>query len=557
LSADHSTSVSLADLSQDGSLAAYGIRLGGQDETEIHFIDTRTHKELPDVLPRAVYESVAIEPSKRGVYYSVLLATKGGREFHHVLGAAASADELTFEGPAVDTELSGALSEDGHYLLITVSYGSGSVRQDLYLKDVRSAAPVRPIATNTDALFSGDISSGQLFINTNWNAPHWHIFRVDPENPARDAWKEVVPEAEDAIEGFGAFGGKLFVQYSHNASSRLKYFDTDGKPLGDIKVPSLGSIGGVSGSWHSNELFFSFESFNSPQTIYRFNVRDAKAEVWARPEVPFAGDDYTVEQVWYQSKDGTKVPMFLFYKKGLVRDGARPTLIYAYGGFDINESPAFVEIAVALADHGGIFAVPDLRGGGEFGEAWHKAGMMEKKQNVFDDFFAAAEWLIANKYTSPAKLAIEGGSNGGLLMGASITQRPDLYGAVVCTYPLEDMLRFQMFMDGPEWVAEYGSADDETQFKYLLKYSPYQNVKDGTKYPAVLFITGDGDTRVAPLHARKMAARLQAANASDHPILLLYDTKSGHSGGRPLTKEIEERTDILSFLFSQLGVSAE
>ena len=249
--------------------------------------------------------------------------------------------------------------------------------------------------------------------------------------------------------------------------------------------------------------------------------------------------------------------MFLFYKKGVVKDGARPTWITAYGGFDVNEAPYFFEPAVIWADHGGIFAMPNLRGGGEFGEDWHRAGMLEKKQTVFDDFFAAAEWMIANKYTKSEKLAIEGGSNGGLLMGAAITQRPDLYDAVICTYPLLDMLRFQKFMDGPLWVAEYGSSDDEAQFKYLLAYSPYQNVKDGTKYPAVLFITGDGDTRVAPLHARKMAARLQAANGSDRPILLLYDTKSGHSGGRPLNKEIEERTDILSFLYLQLGVNVE
>jgi prolyl oligopeptidase len=556
LSADHSTSIVLNDLSADGALAAYGIRLGGQDETEIHFIDTKTRRELPDVLPRGDYESVAIEPSKRGVFYS-LLTPKGGREFHHVLGTAVSTDELVFEGLTSDTEVSGALSEDGRYLLISLSYGSGSVRQDLYIKNVRSGGAVRPIVNDTEALFFGDISSGRLYINTNWKTPHWHIFRVDPEHPARDAWKEVVPESKDAIEDFGAFGGKLFVQYSHNAYSELKYFDADGKPAGAVKLASLGAIGEVSGDWKSSEVFFSFESFDLPRAIYRFDVKDARAEAWARPNVPFDSTKYSVEQVWYASKDGTKIPMFLFYKKGLVRDGARPTLMTAYGGFDVNESPAFNSMAVVLADRGGIFAMPNLRGGGEFGEAWHQAGMLEKKQNVFDDFFAAGEWLIANKYTSREKLAIEGGSNGGLLMGAAITQRPELFGAVVCVYPLEDMLRFQMFMDGPEWVAEYGSADDAAQFKYLLKYSPYQNVRDGVKYPPVLFITGDGDTRVAPLHARKMAARLQAANGSAHPILLLYDTKSGHSGGRPLSKEIEERTDILSFLFSQLGVSAE
>lgn len=261
-----------------------------------------------------------------------------------------------------------------------------------------------------------------------------------------------------------------------------------------------------------------------------------------------------MEQVWYESKDKTRVPMFLFYEKGMKRDGARPTWLTGYGGFDVNNTPRFSEPAVEWADAGGIYAVAILRGGGEFGEAWHKAGMLEKKQTVFDDFISAEEWLIAHSYTSSQKLAITGGSNGGLLVGAALTQRPDLQRAVVCLYPLLDMLRYQKFMEGPLWVPEYGSSDDPAQFKYLHTYSPYHQVKQGVKYPAVLFITGDGDTRVAPLHARKMAARLQAATASDNPILLLYDTKSGHSGGRPLGKLIEERTSILSFLFSELGV---
>jgi prolyl oligopeptidase len=273
--------------------------------------------------------------------------------------------------------------------------------------------------------------------------------------------------------------------------------------------------------------------------------------------VPINEKAYAVEQIWYRSKDQTRVPMFLFYKKGMARDGMRPTLLTGYGGFDVDITPAFDPAAIVWVDRGGVFAVANLRGGGEFGEAWHHAGMMEKKQNVFDDFIAAAEWLIANRYTSPQKLAIEGASNGGLLVGAALTQRPDLFRAVVCEYPLLDMLRYQKFMEGPFWVPEYGSADNAAQFKYLYAYSPYQNVKDGTNYPAVLFVTGDGDTRVAPLHARKMTARMQAATGSNRPVLLLYDTKSGHSGGRPLNKQIEEGTDVLSFLSLELGGTAE
>jgi prolyl oligopeptidase len=342
-----------------------------------------------------------------------------------------------------------------------------------------------------------------------------------------------------------------------NVVSQLKIFDIDGKPDGEIALPSLGAVTGSSGSWDSPEIFLAFESFNIPDSIYRYDLNHRDLKPWVSPKVPIDPNAYTVEQVWYESKDKTRVPMFLFYKKGMVKNGATPVWLTAYGGFDVNLTPGFSPSAVEWADAGGIFAQPNLRGGGEFGEAWHQAGMMEKKQNVFDDFIGAAEWLIANHYTNSSKLAIEGTSNGGLLMGAMMTQRPDLFRAIVCGYPLLDMLRFQKFMKGSFWVPEYGSADDPEQFKYILKYSPYQNVKDGTAYPAVLFITGDGDTRVAPLHARKMAARLQAANNGTHPILLLYDTKSGHSGGRPLSKQIEEQTDALAFVFSQVGVGAK
>jgi len=310
------------------------------------------------------------------------------------------------------------------------------------------------------------------------------------------------------------------------------------------------------GRWESPELFFSFESYDSAPAIFHYNVPEAKSEVWARDKVQIDSSAFQIEQVWYVSKDKTRVPMFLFHKKGLKMDGSNPVLLTGYGGFDLSVTPVYRPQALLWVERGGIFAQANLRGGGEFGEDWHRAGMFEKKQNVFDDFFAAAEFLIANKYTTPSRLAITGGSNGGLLVGAAITQRPELFRAVVCVYPLLDMLRFQKFLKGPYWVTEYGSADNPDQFKYLYAYSPYHHVVDGAKYPATLFVTGDGDTRVAPLHARKMAARLQAANGSNQPILLLYDTKSGHSGGRPVTKTIEEFTDMLSFLFWQLGVPA-
>jgi prolyl oligopeptidase len=316
--------------------------------------------------------------------------------------------------------------------------------------------------------------------------------------------------------------------------------------------PALGTVGDMSGRWDSQEAFYVFTSFHIPGTIYRYDVASGRQEVWSEPKVPFEPKQYEVKQVWYGSKDGTKVPMFLLHRRGLKLDSSHPALLTGYGGFASSSTPGFSAVSALWAERGGVFAVANLRGGGEFGEEWHKAGMLGNKQNVFDDFIAAAEWLIANRYTQPPRLAIRGGSNGGLLVGAALTQRPDLFGAVLCTYPLLDMVRYHKFLLAKLWVSEYGSSENPEQFKYLYAYSPYHHVKPGAKYPAVMFVTGDSDTRVDPLHARKMAARLQAATGSGRPVLLLYDTKSGHSGGRPVSKQIEETTDELSFLFGQL-----
>ncbi len=557
MSADHTVSVNLARVSEDGKLIAFGVRKGGEDEVTIHLMDTDTRKELPDQLPRSDYFGVVILPGRGGLYYSRLTG-EGPRVYFHALGTDSANDKEIFgQGYGKDKIIGIDISDDGRYLSILVAYGSGTERSEVYVQDVRNHGPITKIVKDVDGFFNGEIAGDTMYVLTNWQAPKWRVIAVDLKNPAQEHWRVVIPEGDARIESAGLAGGKLLVQYTRNATSALKLFGVNGKAAGEVKLPALGTVTGLQGHWNSGEAFFGFRSFPIPETIYRYDVAKGSLTPWARPKVPIESAEYEVKQVWYESKDKTRVPMFLFYKKGLKLDGSRQVLLTGYGGFDVSETPNFVANAVVWAEQGGVWAVANMRGGGEFGEAWHHAGMMGNKQNVFDDFISAAEWLVKNNYTKPVKLSIMGGSNGGLLVGAALTQRPDLFQAVVCLYPLLDMIRFQKFLVARWWVPEYGSSDDPEQFKYIYAYSPYQHVRAGTKYPAVLFITGDGDTRVAPLHARKMAAELQAETGSDRPVLLLYDTKSGHSGGRPIGKQIEEGTDLLSFLFWQLGVSVQ
>jgi prolyl oligopeptidase len=553
-SADHSASVTLENVSRDGKYIFYGRREGGQDEITPRVLEVDTKKTLPDAFPSGVYFSIEPTPDNKAVYY-VRVTPDGPRAFFHRMGDDAAKDPIIYgKELGKDKILAIQLSEDGTYLVYTVVFGSGSEQNELYVQNVKENGPILTAVKDEKSLFFPIFAGNQLYILTNWKAPQWRVLSTAMATPQREHWREVLPESSVHLETATASGGKIIGQYTHNASSELKVFDANGKLESSIALPSLGSVGAMSGRWESPELFFAFDSYNYAPAVFRYEVTHATAEVWARNKVPLDSAAFEIEQVWYASKDTTRVPMFLFHKKGLKLDGSNPVLLTGYGGFDSSETPYFSPIAVVWAEHGGVYAVANLRGGGEFGEEWHRAGMFEKKQNVFDDFIAAAEFLVSAKYTSSSRLAIFGGSNGGLLVGAALTQRPDLYQAVVCVYPLLDMLRYHKFMDGPYWVSEYGSSENLDQFKYLYKYSPYHQVKNGAKYPATLFVTGDGDTRVAPLHARKMSALLQASNASDHPILLLYDTKSGHSGGRPVNKTIEENTDILSFLSWQLHV---
>jgi prolyl oligopeptidase len=557
LSPRHTATVSLFGLTLDGSLMAYAVREGGADEVTPHLFDVDARKDLADVFPKARYSGFSILNDKSGIYLT-RDTKEGPRVYFHKIGTDSATDKEIFgNGYGPEIIIGCGVTRDNHYLQIGVQHGSSGDHSELYVQDLANKGPIVTLVKDVLASFNGQIAGDHMYVRTNWKAPKWRVMEVDLKNPAIEKWREVVPESDAVLDGVSLVGGKLAVRYTQNVIPHVKLVEPSGKLLREIPLPSLGSVSGLSGRWDSSEAFFSFTSFHIPPTIYRYDVATGKQTVWAELKVPIDSAKYEVKQIWYASKDGTRVPMFLAHAKSLKLDGTNPVLLSGYGGFNISQSPGYSAFVAAWMANGGVFAVANLRGGGEFGEAWHHAGMMEKKQNVFDDFIAAAEWLIQNKYTTPARLAIRGGSNGGLLVGAALTQRPDLFAAVICSYPLLDMVRYQNFLVAKYWVPEYGSSDNADQFKYIYAYSPYHHVKAGTKYPSVLFISGDSDTRVAPLHARKMTALMQAATAgSDRPVLLHYDTTAGHSGGTPTSKQIENTTDELSYLLWQLGMSA-
>jgi len=555
MSPDHTTSVNFASVSEDGALLVYGIRQGGEDEMTPQLFDVDARKDMPDRLPKARYSSISLKPDRSGIYYSRLTA-EGPRVYFHKVGSDSAGDmEIFGKGYGPEKIIVSSLSDDGRYLVIHVLYGSAADRTEVYLQDVAKQGPIVPIVNDIPSRFIAAVAGDTLFLHTNWKAAKGRILSASVQDLEREHWREVVPQGDAVIEEMAPVGERLAVLLSLNAASRVKLYESGGKLISELALPDIGSVPSFQGRWMSKEAFFSFESFHIPETIYRYDIAKNTQEVWARREVPIESGKYEVKQVWYASKDGTKIPMFLVYPKGIKLDGSNPTLLTGYGGFNVSETPSFTTRAAAWISSGGVFAYANLRGGGEFGEEWHRAGMLGKKQNVFDDFIAAAEWLIQNNYTRPARLAIRGNSNGGLLVGAALTQRPDLFGAVVCGYPLLDMVRYHKFLVAKYWVPEYGSSDDPEQFKSILAYSPYQHVTPGAKYPPVLLVSGNSDTRVAPLHARKMAARLQAATSSVRPVLLHYDTKTGHSGGMPVSKQVDDLTDELAFLRWQLGVS--
>ena len=559
LSADQNTSVQINDISKDGTLLVYGIRSGGADEESVHILDVAKKQALPDSLPAARYSGIHLSPDKQGLYYARFDPT-GPLVFYHKLGSPAAGDELifgkNFEGESFGPmQLIGAeITENERYLMITVVHGVPATRIDVYMKDLRQPdSPIRPIIHGIDNRFEPVNYGDDLYVLTDYEAPNYRVAKVEIANPQPQHWINIVPEGKDVISELSLVGGKLFVTGLHDVVTETHIFTLDGKQTGSMAYPTLGSATGVYGREDANDGFYSFESFILPPAIYHYDVNTGKTEVFAKPTVPFASDQYEVKQVFYKSKDGTSVPMFISSKKGVKRDGNTPALMFGYGGFLVNLTPAWNPEYAWWMEQGGFYAQPNLRGGGEYGETWHQAGMFEHKQNVFDDFFAAAQYLVDEKYTARPRFAIRGRSNGGLLMGAAITQHPEMFGAIWCGYPLLDMIRFQNFLVGKWWTTEYGSADNPDQFPYLLKYSPYQNVKPGTHFPAIMFNTGDSDTRVDPLHARKMTALVQADNAGDRPILLHYQTISGHSAGVSITQAITDTADELAFLWNEVS----
>ena len=558
LSADQNTSVGMLDVTNDGSLLAYGIRQGGADEQEVHLIGVATGKELPDHLSSQRYMGVQISPDKKGLYYSVFHHS-GTLVYWHAFGTEQSADKMIFgkeykDEPLGELDLIGvSTSDNGHWLILSISRGVPAKREDLLLKDLRQPdAPLIPLVYGIENRFNLiDTGTDTFLVETDMGAPKRRILRADPDTPPQQ-WQTVVPEAKDVIEESTVLGGKLFIERLVDVKNEISIYSTDGKPEGLLKLPSIGTATVPYGRPLEKEGFYSFNSFNVPPTIYRYEADSGATSIFAQPKVPFHPDRYEVRQVFLNSKDGTRVPMFIAGKKGLPRNGKTPLLMTGYGGFNVSMTPGWNPMYAWWLEQGGWFAVPNLRGGGEYGEDWHKAGMFAKKQNVFEDFFAATRFLLDEKYTDTAHLAIWGRSNGGLLMGAAMTQHPELYGAIVCGYPLLDMLRYQNFEFGRLWTTEYGSADSEADYTYIRAYSPYQNVKQGTKYPAIMFFSGDNDTRVDPLHARKMTAEMQAATGGDRPILLHYSLKGGHSSGVSVTQQIQDETDILSFLWNEV-----
>ena len=559
LLADGTAALAAWTPSEDGKLLAYGIQEAGSDWEQWKVRDVATGKDLPDQLTGVKWAAMSWAKDGSGFYYS---RYDGGvnffsKLFFHELGELQSSDTLIYENRDIkEWTFIPEVSEDGRYLIVFIWKGSDGTNQ-IYYKDLQQPkAPVVELIKGFDAAydFVGN-DRGRFWFRTDAGAPMGRVVEVDIAQPDRSKWKTVIAEASDALQGASLVGDRFFASYLKDASSQIRTFDLKGAPVREVALPGLGSAGGFNGERADTETFYAFLSFIQPPAIYRYDVRSGESTVFKQPQLKFNAADFETQRVFVTSKDGTKVPMFVTHKKGLKLDGNNPTIMYGYGAFRISLTPRFSPETVAFLEQGGVYAQPSLRGGFEYGEAWHQAGMFERKQNVFDDFIASAEWLIANKYTQPAKLAIRGGSNGGLLVGAVLTQRPELFGAALPAVGVMDMLRFQHFSINWTLAAEYGSSDKPEQFHYLRAYSPLHNLRQGTKYPPTLITAGDHDDRLPPLHSYKFAATMQHAQAGDAPVLIRIDTRTGHGMGRPIAKEIDLAADSLAFIHKSLGMN--
>ncbi len=564
LSKDGTVALGGLEVSPDGKLAAVSLSESGSDWQTIKVLDIDTAKFLDDEIKWVKFSGMSWTRDGKGFHYSrydepsdmaFTGVNKFQKAFYHKVGTAQKDDRLIHKNDKEpDWNFSVGATEDGKYLVMTTRKGTDAKYRVSYKAADKDGPFIDLIDHFTNEYSFIDNEGPVFYFKTDFKAPRGKVIAIDTRKPNCEDWQEVIPQADEKLGGVGFVGGQIIASYLKDARSMVKCFTPEGKLIREVKLPGIGSASGFGGKKTDTETFYTFNSFAVPPTIYRYDIKAGESKVFRESKVKFDPSKYTTEQVFYASKDGTKIPMFLTYKKGLKKDGTSPTLLYGYGGFNISLPPAFSVGRVAWLEMGGIYAQANLRGGGEYGKDWHNAGRLTKKQNVFDDFIAAAEYLIEKKYTSPKKLAIKGGSNGGLLVGACSVQRPDLFGACLPAVGVMDMLRFHKFTIGRYWVDDYGSPDKPEDFKVLLAYSPYHNLKKGAKYPATMVTTGDTDDRVVPGHSFKYAAMIQHCQAGDAPVLIRIETKAGHGAGKPTAKIIQEVADEYAFLVKELGI---
>lgn len=564
--ADGTAALSGSAFTDDGKLWAYGVAIAGSDRTEWHVMDVATGKLLPDTLSPNRQGVQAWLKDNSGFYYTGYKPTAKGAElkeatyfqkiYFHKLGTPQSDDYVVYERPDNKEYFSGAeISEDGKWLFITVGKGTENMNMVYFKNLTMEKAPILPLVENLKNNWNFIGNDGSIFyFHTDKDAPLGKIAKVDVLSPGR-VWNDVIPESPDTLNGVQFVNNQFVLNYLHDAYTKIKIYETNGKFVRDVELPGIGTAGGFGGKRSYTETFYSYSSFNAPPTIYRYDLKTAKSTLFRQAKVKFDPSQFEVKQVFYPSKDGTKIPMFITYKKGIKLDGTNPTILYGYGGFNIPTTPGFSASRIAWLEMGGVYASACLRGGSEYGKKWWEGGSRLNKQNVFDDFAWAGMWLIQNKYTSTPKLAIQGGSNGGLLVGATLNQHPDLFGAAIPQVGVMDMLRFNKFTIGWAWTSDYGSPDNATDFAAMYAYSPYHNAKPGTKYPPTLVTTSDHDDRVFPAHSFKYTAAMQAAQAGDAPVLIRIQVRGGHGAGLPTTLQIEQQADIYGFLMKSLGMN--